>query len=353
MASRSRFVKVFVAAALLLSAFVSGCTSSSDGGLDLEEDDLSLEAAPVLYLNVTVGNETHRFSTAPATPVAGATGGNSSTTTVTSSNSSTATASGNPTQGNASKGNSTVGASTGELGGAAPLNVSVTLGASGLPAGTSVNWTLDFGDSAAKAGNATGNATGGNATAGNRTSAKAAGPANGTKVPATVDHTYSEAGNYTVSLSFQVGNGTKQMLRAPLTVTAGNETAGGLAPGTVIGPAPVLDGEGSFTYGLVVLCDEAASFDWVIPAVDEATGAPVALADLVVTLSGDDTNRDSDLEVYGPDGELIGSSTGGTSAETVSDAGPFPGGTFRVAVLSCAGVLGGFTVHGEGTLVAA
>src|SRR5688572_5540983 len=120
-----------------MSALVSGCASSGGDAEDPDHDALSLEAAPVLYLNLTVGNETHLFSTASAGSISGPAGNASTTTTVTS------TATGNATAGNGTAGNAT---DDGALGGKVPLDVSATLGATGLPAGASVGWTLDFGD---------------------------------------------------------------------------------------------------------------------------------------------------------------------------------------------------------------
>lgn len=305
MAARTPFVKVYVATALLLSALVSGCTSSSKEGVDgSTTDDLGLDAAPpVLYLNLTIGNDTHRFSTLKAGgDNATGNGTTSATATVSSSN---ATATGNATAGNSTAGGNATGGDSGngEPGGEAPLNVSATLGASGL-AGRSVSWTLDFGD-AAKAGNATGhatsggNSTAGNSTAGNGTSAKASGPTNGTKVPATVEHTYTEAGTYSVSLSFQIANGTKQVLRATLTVTA---PAGNMTNTTAYGPLPepiVIEGSATGVFG-------------VIGAVDETFELTTAVALMTITLDFDEVAclevcvNDLDWSIAGPGGESDG-----------------------------------------------
>ena len=54
---------MFLAAALLLTAVLAGC--SSDKGDDAA-DGLDSSAAPVLYLNVTAGNQTYRYTSAVA-----------------------------------------------------------------------------------------------------------------------------------------------------------------------------------------------------------------------------------------------------------------------------------------------
>jgi hypothetical protein len=104
--------------------------------------------------------------------------------------------------------------------GVAPLNVTFQLGASGLAAHASANWTFDFGRS--------GNATTSNATAkvGNATSPPAA--ANGTKLPATLNGTYSKAGDYNVTFVLRAGAASAYSLKATLHVgtgTAANATA--------------------------------------------------------------------------------------------------------------------------------
>ena len=320
MAAPSRFVKVFAAAALLVSALVSGCTSSSDGGLDEADlDNLSLESAPVLYLNLTIGNETHRFSTAPAA-TGTATGGNSSTTTVTSGNS---TAAGNATQGNATAGNATGNATavagSGELGGPVPLNVSATLGASGLPSGQLVSWTLDFGDADAQAGNATaGNGTAGNATAGNGTSSQASGPSNGTKVPATVEHTYTEAGTYDVSLAFRLANGTPQVLRATLTVTG----AGNLTDTTASGPLPepiVIEGS---TTG--VDSEPSGNNDETFELLVPVSTMTITLDFGTIACAQGVCGQDLDWSIAGPGGEEGGGANFGPEDPAVFEA-PTPG----------------------------
>jgi hypothetical protein len=363
MGTRSPFVKISAVAALLFASLLAGCTSSTSGA-DPEgteaNDDLALTAAPVLYLNVTIGNETYRFTSADAAGGRGPGDATSNGTTTVSSGNGTSTK-GNATGNGAGNATSGKAANTTTPGGDAPLEVSVSLEATQLPANQSLSWSIDFGDlgTNASAGNATGNSTTapGSSTAGpggGNGTGKASGMANGTKLPASAKHTYVEPGAYEIRSSLRQGNEVLGSLHVALLVGGnGTNSTHGLASGTEVGPAPVLEGEGSFDVGLVVLCEDADSFDWVIPATDEATGTPLALKDLVVTLSGGTTNLDADLEVYGPDGELIDESTGSSNAETVSAEGPFPAGTFRVVVVGCGGVAASFSVHGEGLLVAA
>ncbi len=236
-------MKVHLAAALLLTSILAGC---SDGGDDDPEGDAAM-AAPVLYLNVTADGQTYRYTSGSAGGNATGSASASASVSVSATGTTTASAGGNAS---APKGNATKGDAPG---GEAPLNVSVTLGASGLPA--SFTWTLDFGDSkgggsngtstatttgtgsatGTASGTTTGTATGtatGNAT-GTTTGAKANGTQggqSGSKLPATVRHTYTAAGNHTIRFTLTPTGGSAVDVRTTVRVTApalngtGNQT---------------------------------------------------------------------------------------------------------------------------------
>lgn len=343
-------VRIHLAAALLVSSLVAGCTSSSDGGADLGDeahDDLSL-AAPVLYLNLTVGDETHRFTSGGAGH-AGHTSGSSGTTTISSANStSSASAGSNGTAtGNGTAGNATGGA-TGSPGGDAPLAVAVALGASKLPAGTPTSWTLDFGSPKPASGNGTGNSTAGD---GNGT---APGLANGTTLPGEAGFTYTEPGTYEIEYSLVQGNATLASLHVAVVVGGNGSATAGPAAGTLV-RTDILDESGTIILApTVALCGEGEGAHVEI-AWDLAGDAPDpagALSNhLLVQLTGDDTNVDTDMTLLGPDGEEIGASAGASAAETIDEEGEFPMGIYTIVLDSCIAVAGGWTVHAEATIV--
>jgi hypothetical protein len=203
-------VRTTLAAALLLLSLLAGCSGGKDDGGNEEgtpgptgtttptqgTGTAGATTPPVLYLNITAGNATHRFTSASA---GGSSPPGSSSASASSSASGTTTSAPANGTGNAS------GNATGPAG-AAPLNVTFELGAARLPAGASARWTLDLGRAA---GNATGNGTG-NAT-GNETAAR-----NGTALPATVTHTYTAAGAYNVTFILRAGSLAPQALQATL-----------------------------------------------------------------------------------------------------------------------------------------
>jgi hypothetical protein len=118
--------------------------------------------APVLFLNLTLGEQTVSFSSAAADePGTGA----SNTT-------------------------------SGLVNGTAPLEVAFTFGASPAPA--KATWTLSFG-------------AGGNETAGDR-------------LPGAANHTYVDQGEFNVTFTLKVGNATAQRLDATVRIAAGNVT---------------------------------------------------------------------------------------------------------------------------------
>ncbi|MFA5945248.1 MAG: hypothetical protein WC876_12390, partial [Candidatus Thermoplasmatota archaeon] len=134
-------MRVFVAAVLLLTSLLAGCADDKDPSTDAPAGSASSASSsaapavvPVLYLNITIGNGTHRFSSAPSggVPSANSTSAGNATTNAT--------------------GNATLPS------GAAPLNVTFDLGASRISAGAIVLWSFDFGR--AGSSNGTANATG-------------------------------------------------------------------------------------------------------------------------------------------------------------------------------------------------
>ncbi|MHB1262091.1 MAG: hypothetical protein ACYC2H_10290 [Thermoplasmatota archaeon] len=329
-------MKVSIALALMVSALFAGCTSSAGDADEPAHDDLALAAAPVLYLNLTIGNETHRFTT--ATAAAGSTSGSHSSSH--GGNATGTSASGTPAKSNSTTvGNATASNATAP-GGLAPLNVTATLGAKGLPTGKAVSWTLDFGEAAAKAGNATaGNATGasGNATKGN-TTAKAAGPANGTKVPAALNHTYTEAGSYNVTFTLRVANGTPLVLRSLLTVTASADNATGNA--TAFGPPPET---------IVITGSASGVLGEPFGTTDETFDLSVPVASMTITLDFDPGGcaqgfcaQDLDWSIAGP---------GGESAEGINSGPEDPvtfelptTGTWTVTIDPYAAIETGYTI---------
>jgi hypothetical protein len=371
-------VKVVLVAALLLASVLSGCSGK---GSDAKDDHGSTAAAPVLYLNVTAGNQTYRYTSAMAgsgttsgsvSLGASATGSATGSTSgsASHSHSGSAGASLNATKG---KGNATVS-------GPAPLNVTVTLGATGLAAGKAFNWTLDFGDGKASSanpsvsaslsasGSSSASSTGSvSATASGHASHNATKPGTetGSKLPATVKHSYATAGNHTLRFSVSPTGGTPAHLEAKVQATAPANATGnassGIAPGTVLGTI-VLDESGTLTAAVQGLsCDSAqgvaadASFPWTFPA-NDTNGTPAVVGHVLIVLSQGDTAFDASLHFIGPDGTTIQSaddnSAGGDPSETLDADGPFEAGAYTVKVVGCVAANGDFTVHGEATLVA-
>ena len=97
---------------------------------------------------------------------------------------------------------------------------------------------------------------------------------------------------------------------------------------------------------------DVVTFTWTIAAPDGATAVKVRNLQVTLTLT-DQTLLDADLEVSGPDGALIGSSTEfnpmGTPTETVSGSGTYGPGDYTIRVLGCSGS-GTFDVEGTATL---
>jgi hypothetical protein len=228
-------VRTTLAASLLLLSLLAGCSGDKGGdgeggsptgtGTPTQGSGTDATATkPVLYLNITAGNGTHRFSSAAGGSASQPTAA-SGTGTASSSASGTTTT---PPPANAT-GNAT--GNTTAPSGPAPLNVTFELGAARLPAGVTARWTFDLGRAA---GNGTGNATG------NETV-----PRNGTSLPATLTHTYTAVGDYNVTFILRAGDLAPQTLQATLHI--GNGT------GNVSASKPLPD-QVHFEYGESLGC---------------------------------------------------------------------------------------------------
>jgi hypothetical protein len=237
-------VKASLAAALLLTALLAGCSKGGDS-----DGSAADAAAPlVLFLNVTAGNQTYRATggAAPAHSGSGsASASASASATVTSTGSGSSSHGAHGAAGNATKGNGNVTGNATPVG-PAPFNVTVTVGASGLPAGKAFTWAVDFGDS----GNATGNKTSHSASPTASTSASATGSASGSKtngtsgatasakLPATLKHTYAAAGNHTIRFTLTVAGSAAVEAHAAVRVTAAANATGNATGNATTVPPP-------------------------------------------------------------------------------------------------------------------
>jgi hypothetical protein len=267
--------------------------------------------------------------------------------------------------------------------GPAPFNVTVTLGAKGLPAGKAFTWTLDFGDgksgaaanasgsashapsssgtgsgsassSGSPSGSASGSATG---SSGSHSNATKPGTETGSKLPATAKHSYAAPGNFTLRFTLAPAGAASAELHTKVQATApppanatGNATSGQpLAPETFHAEGDILLG------GTEVDCDQVGSVDetWTIPA--EKDGSAVSVKHLNIHLTGDTTSVDLDITVHTPDGATLGNTDGdaGDSDETVDADGPYPPGDYAIHISACAAVMGGYTLDGTADLVTA
>lgn len=228
-------MRVYVAVALLVMGALAGCSDKKDEDDGVGDDAVgggpgtgAAATLPTLRLGITIGNQTSNFTSAGSAMVHG---GHST------SSSHTMTATGNAT-GNATgvAGNST-GNATGNVtmpSGAAPLDVTFALSATGVANGTALNWTLDFGRAV---GNPTANATG---------NATASGQRNGTALPAMLNHTYTAVGDYNVTFVLRAGTLAAQSVRA--TIHVGNGTGN-------VSVTPALPAVTHFEYGESWGCD--------------------------------------------------------------------------------------------------
>lgn len=283
--------------ALLVAAAMAGCSDrkKDDDGSEGSETTGPGTSAAVLYLNLTVGGQAFTFTSgANATGHEGH-GGSSGSASTTTGPAGNGTAPGNAT-GNA----------TGPSG-PAPVNVTATLGAKGLGAGA-LRWTLDFG-------------AGGNATNGT-----ASGRSNGTRLPATANHTYAEPGDYNVTFVVQAGNRTVDSVRA--TVRVGNGTGN-------VTVTPALPAVTHYEYGESLGCTGDISPTGIV-CIDWESGPPGSDVDghwialdasywgLAVTSTIDQSNpavADSDCVFTDADQAILaeGNNGGDPCAGTVPD----------------------------------
>lgn len=301
-------VRGVVAVACLLSALLAGCASAekqSVGQAEVDGDAVRLPA--ILYLNITAGNQTHRFSL--------------------ESDDDTGAAAANMT-GNASLPT-----------GVAPFNLAFELGVVQVAPESALQWSFDFGHPAGD--NATQGATA-NATVGN----------NGTALPATFEHSYTANGSYNVTFTVRMGNLTPQMLQATIQVGAGDEfTPATLQELPFLAEGTILVGtQGESNCALIGTVDVAEHF-WNLSAVLSVEG-------IVAHLELGTTNVNSDLFLFAPDGKQIGSGTDinvpgiGSPGEDIAVVGPLPPGIYMFRITACTGVAADYTVTATATVLA-
>ncbi|HUR62204.1 MAG TPA: PKD domain-containing protein [Candidatus Thermoplasmatota archaeon] len=193
--------------------------------------------------------------------------------------------------------------------GTAPLNVTFALRATGADAKTT--WTLAFGD---------GNST------------------TGTTLPANATHRYLAGGNLTATLTVRFGDNSTANATVLLALKAGGGAASVVK----------LDKTGTFLVAAqTTSCGQGAN-----AAAEVAWALPGPASRIVLTLSGDTTNADSDLFLYDPAGKLVKDSAGLGATEKIDVTGSFAAGTYKVSILGCAAVNGKWTLHGEATVTA-
>ena len=314
-----------LAAALVMTAGLAGCSGKKASG---DVSAAAAAAAPVLFLNVTVGNHTYPYTSAHAVPIkpsgvtmATPSSGAPGNATASHSASNSSAAMGNMTHGNMTMGMDNASAPSGH----APLNVSVAFRASGIAAGKALSWMFDFGDgnvtgtlanatptasaasSAASSASSSANQTTGNHTAGNHTAGAAAGAT--TKLPGMLDHTFTAVGTHNMTLTLRVAGLAPVTLTAPITVTAAmamnatNATAYGPPPDpiTLTGTITGVEGEPG---------DDTQTFDLKVP-----------VKTMTLTMVFDDTTGqgapDLDWSIKGPGGETGGGSNSGNEDPAV------------------------------------
>lgn len=177
-----------------------------------------------------------------------------------------------------------------------------------------------------------------------------------TSTNATVDHSWGEAGNYTVNVTLTDEEGASANASYALAI----ESAG-LAPGTFI-----RDEKARFTTTVTQPAAEAFCGDsgtgldhreitWTLPSA-EPDGTMVLITHFVLSMSASATNIDTDYEFLDPAKKQIGS-----NAEFEPTAGPakmditgeFGGGDYTIVVNSCASINATITIDATATLVAA
>jgi hypothetical protein len=358
---------VAAASALALLA-LSGCTAGSDEPTDALDNVGDGKAGPTLYMNVTANGQTHRFSSADLPGHSGHTGGDAGGANATATSSSgTVTAQGNATAGNgtaqgngtASNGTATGGAgagnSTGGSGvpglpsGDAPLNVTVELGASGLPdeAKSPVNWTVRWGDAGYAMGSNSSAGAGGNGTA-----ARQQLEETGSSLPARLSHQYSAAGRHQLSFAVEAAGQAVDTLHTFVVVSEGVPS---IAPGTPLGQVP-FNATGSLPISAPSLggCPEEGGeeFPWMF--LDKLNGTPAQVSEVHLVLESSNSVYDAAIHLYAPNGTLVGSAdTMGEADETLDLNGTFEPGDYVVHVVGCGSAGGDIDLEGFATYVAA
>lgn len=339
--SRTSSLALMAAGVVTLMA-LAGCTAGSDDPTD--DLDLGADGGPVLYLNVTANGETHRFSTKDL----GASGedgedddgsdvdanATSSSGTVTAQGNATAgngTAQGNATAGNGTSANSTASGSSvpGLPSGDAPLDVTVEIGATGLPEDELVNWTVRWGDAAsASVGNGSANATG------NGTAARQQLQESGSTLPMRLQHTYASGGRYDLTFVVTVAGQALDTLRTAVVVADGDGT-GSLPAGSPLGNKTE-----EFTGSFAVadpLCQLGGSeeFDWVFDPT--FNGTPSEVQRIVVTAETDGFGELT-LSLVDENGTEL------ASGPELDEMGPFPAGAYTLVAEACGSADASFVI---------
>lgn len=349
-----------------LSVALAGCTAGSDDPTDAIELGGDSDT-PTLYLNVTAGNQTYRFTSddlgGPGGDGPG--GGSANATFSTSSGSVTA-------QGNASAGNGTAGGNgtasngtvSGNAGGGdgtgasafppgipsgdAPLDVTVQIGASGLPDDvdlSALNWTLKWGDAASTSG--------GNSSAqasANGTAAMRQAQESGSSLPASLRHTYTTAGQHRMSFGLSAA---RESLGSVGTLVAVGEGVPMIEPGTVLGSVPFNATGDLPAANPLTDCDPEGgeTFPWTFA--DQLNGTPAEVSELNLSLDSSGMVYDVDLFLFAPNGTEIGSADGSGADKLLELTGPFVPGDYVVRVVGCVSGGGEFILEGAATYVAA
>jgi hypothetical protein len=329
---------VAVAALAVAAVALAGCTAGTKGGAKLGADD---EPLPVLYLNVTVGNQTYRFSSdslgggngsspsgslsASASGTSGSVQGNATSGNSTAQGNATAgngTTSATGTFGNMSAGNGGSGGSGGLPGGVpggpAPLDVRVEAGVSGLEADLPVTWTLSWGDAAGTQG--------GNASA-NATASPGAAPQQaretGSSLPARLQHTYTAAGRHEIAFALQAAGAAERTVSAGVVVQG--SVPSGPAPGSFLGNQTQTF-TGSALAAVPPVCGVLDTFEWKL---NETFGGNRSVVQRVLVDATSEGTGDITLTLRDANGTEV------ASGGSIDTEGKFPPATYRIDVEAC------------------
>lgn len=312
--------RAWAAAPLALAVLLAGCTSG-DGGADVlqEAKDAIASGDLVLYLNVTAGNETYRYSSANLTEAGPP----------------------QPPQD-------------------VPRNVTVTLEATGLPESEDVAWSLDWDDKAATNGTAGGPSPGGNASAdadeGREGRAASLRPGSiqgfGSDLPATFSHEFASDGPHEVTFALAIVEEQVQAVQAALQVGAGGSMPA-IEPGTVLGSQP-FNATGELPFGVPTggSCSPEGSeeFPWSFNAT--YADYPAEVQQVLLQLDAAATGARSSIAFVDANGTVLAEEQGNGGEATLNATGPFQAGDYVVRVTGCSVAEGGFRVDGEATYVA-